>query len=44
MFGLQAIPVIMGGRDCIGVAKTGSGKVLRMHSMQFLTKACASLL
>eukprot|EP00890_Picochlorum_soloecismus_P004137 jgi/Picsp_1/4724/NSC_02093-R1_dead-box atp-dependent rna helicase 42-like len=24
----QAIPVIMGGRDCIGVAKTGSGKTL----------------
>eukprot|EP00889_Picochlorum_renovo_P007745 jgi/Picre1/34775/NNA_002241.t1 len=24
----QAVPVIMGGRDCIGVAKTGSGKTL----------------
>jgi ATP-dependent RNA helicase DDX46/PRP5 len=24
----QALPVIMGGRDCIGVAKTGSGKTL----------------
>lgn len=24
----QALPVIMGGRDCIGIAKTGSGKTL----------------
>jgi len=24
----QAVPVIMGGRDCIGIAKTGSGKTL----------------
>jgi ATP-dependent RNA helicase DDX46/PRP5 len=24
----RALPVIMSGRDCIGVAKTGSGKTL----------------
>jgi hypothetical protein len=36
---VQALPVIMGGRDCIGVAKTGSGKVYyhRAHA------ACSDL-
>ena len=24
----QALPIIMSGRDCIGIAKTGSGKTL----------------